>query len=105
MNEDNLKAADQETDAVCLLCARWHPGIKYSHLLDAWIGRNCLLGILDANPHDDVAHMVADELNVGFSDESSVEMICDFCGENDAVVIDEVYGSKFCESCLNKIKS
>ena len=93
-----------EKDEVCIFCARWHPGIRYAPLVDAWLGEQCLLKVIERNPHDDVARLVAEELGLNFSEDPHGENICDFCGESDAIILDEVEEKRICQECWNKIK-
>lgn len=98
-----MPIADCESDVICLFCGRWHPNIRYSPLVDDWIGEQCLLTIIERNPHDEVARLVADELGLNFANSRPTEITCDFCGGN-ADVIDEFEDSKICLACWKKIK-
>lgn len=93
-----------ENDQVCLFCARWHPGIRYAPLIDTYIGEQCLIRVIEKNPHDEVAHLVAEELGLNFSEDPRGENICYFCGDGDAVVFDELEEKRICQECWNKIK-
>jgi hypothetical protein len=90
------------TEATCIFCARWHPGLRYAPLIEDWVGEKCLLGVVEENPNDEVARMIADELNLNFATTTPTDSVCGLCGVGESIgILDD---EAICWHCWNQIR-